>query len=40
VIAGSVPFDILPKQGLKIQNASKWDGKDVFPIVEDPHQDL
>ena len=38
-LTGSVYFDPLPKQGLKIKKASKWDGKDAAPIV-DNYDDL
>jgi hypothetical protein len=39
-MTGSVSFDPLPKQGFKLKKASKWDGKDAAPIIEDLYDDL
>ena len=35
VMTGSAHVSDLPKSGFKVKKASKWDGKDAEPIVED-----
>lgn len=40
VMIGGARTEALPKSGFVVKKASKWDGKDAKPIVEDNYDDL
>ncbi len=40
VMSGSAKVTNLPKSGFVIKKASKWDGKDAQPIIEESYEDL